>query len=253
MSFKKIYSEIKKIKDFKPSQEINSLFDDLVMRVIDKKKRNNLSLKQCTSLQKICSQSEYELEKFWSKNIISGQKNILDFPYYQNYQDLTRLELNTINSCVCHSKHKILFIGGGPFPMTSIILAQEYNIKSVILDNDEEAVKISKKLLCFLGLQKMISVKYVDAQSFKNYKDFNVIFVAALAGSKISEKNNIFYTIKNSSQKDAHILARSSWGKRKILYRPISKKIYSIFKPILEIHPHNKIINSVILLKNEYK
>jgi len=43
--------------------------------------------------------------------------------------------------------------------MSSIILALEYKIKSKIIDLDEEAINLSKKLIKKLNLEKYISIE----------------------------------------------------------------------------------------------
>ncbi|HWA52384.1 MAG TPA: nicotianamine synthase family protein [Patescibacteria group bacterium] len=239
----KLYNEITNLDNYLPSEKVNRLFSTLVENTL-KEEKNNLNKKQIENLQKVCSSAEYELEKYWS------QKNIYKFPYFENYLKLTKLEWFSLKSCSVHKKHKILFVGGGPLPMTAIMLAKIYRQKVTILEKEKEAVDLSSSLIKELKLQNKIKVIQVDALDFEGYKNFNAIFVAALAGINSNIKDKILEKIKKQTLKNTHILARSSWGARRILYKPLSKHSFKIFKPVMEVKPMNDIVNSFVIFQN---
>lgn len=253
MKLIELYKKISALEVYTPSEEVNGLFSKLVAEAIDPWGEEMLSKKQCGCLQKICAYAEYELEMYWAQQIIAGTEQITDFPYCKNYKDLTRLEWNAVASCAEHDHHKVLFIGSGPLPMTAIMLALNHGVSSTLVDNDQKAVDISQAIIKTLGLDHMIEIVCADGKSFKNYKDFNVIFVAALAGQNASQKIDIFTHIKEAASAHCHVLARSSWGRRQLLYPPLPKKVWALFKPLLEISPYNEIVNSVVIFKNEYR
>ena len=253
MTLEEIYRQVTTLADYAPSPAVDSLFSALVSKAIDPFGDEMLSKKQCGCLQKICAHAEYEMEKYWAQEIIAGNKTLNDFPYYGNYTDLTRLEWNALNSCADHTDHRVLFVGSGPLPMTAIILALNHGVHSTLIDNDPVAVALSQTLLQTLNLQHMIDVVCAEGSLFDTYEDFNVIFVAALAGSDASQKEKIFEYIQKKTSTHCHIIARSSWGKRKMLYPPLPKKVYRLFKPLIEISPYNEIVNSVVILKNDYR
>jgi nicotianamine synthase len=250
MKFKEIYSRIVSLKAYSSSAEVNALFSALVAIVINPTSKETLSAKKCRCLQTICSHAEYELEKYWAKEIISGNKHLVDFPYLKNYRDLTRLEWNALDSCTDHHHHNVLFIGSGPLPMTAIMLAKEHGVQSTLVDNSAEAAALSRKLIKTLGLEHFIKVVKADGATFKKVENFNVIFVAALAGVNAAQKMRVFANIKTNTSPHCHIIARSSWGKRKFLYAPLPQRVYSLFTPLIEITPYNEIVNSVVILKN---
>ena len=257
MSFKetirKSYEEIRKAGDLSPSSRINRLFGDLVREVTHTfDEEASLSPKEERLLQDLCSRAEYELERYWAKRIIassSPQKELLRFPYFKNYFDLTRLEWLSLQSCQAHKNHKILFVGGGPLPLTAIMLAREFGAPSTVIDIDETAVALSRQLITRLGLGSMVRILRDDARQFRDYGKFSSIFVAALAGLLPSHKEDIFLRVKQKAKKETHIIARSSWGNRRLLYRPLSPKAYRHFEPVLQIDPYSDIVNSVVILK----
>lgn len=249
-NLRSLYEKIILLNNYKPSKVVNSLFSKLVKVALKEGSSNSLTQSQLTNLQRICSLSEFELEKYWAKQITKSKKTLLkleNFPYINNYRKLTKMEWHSLLSCSKHNDHNILFVGGGPLPLTAIILASEYDKKVTVLEKDHDAVNISSELVRRLDLSDKIDVIEKDALEFVEYNNFNVIMVAALAGINKKTKESILSKIKSLSKIGTHVLARSSWGMREILYRPIDTKIFKLFKTEIEVKPHNDIVNSIII------
>ena len=251
-----LYNQIINLKTLKPNSETNKAFSDLVAYTLDPKNIKSLNDQQISKLQEICSKSEYELEKYWALKILESKepsKKIKEFPYYNNYLKLTQMEWYSLLSCTDHSKHNILFAGGGPLPLTAIILATTYVKKVTVLEVDNEAYIMSRELINKLGLKDKVKITKADASEYDNYAQYNTIVVAALAGIDKKVKKKILQKIRDNSPLDSHILARSSWGLREILYRPIDKDLYKMFDPVVEVHPQNDVVNSVVIFSNPAK
>ncbi len=256
----KIINKILNLKSYRPSIRVNRLFSELVNAV--QSNNVNVDLVDQHLLVKIneaCSRAEFELEKYWSNRIFRSTQPIIEieeFPYYRNYRDLANLEYALFNSCTSHGrKHNLLFVGGGPLPMTSIILYKLKKINSTIIEYDAIAVKKSRQLLKKMGLDKKISVVEVDALKFDQYAKFNLIYFAALVGKDDESKVKILNNIRNQIGSDVHVLLRGSWGNRRLLYNNLSLEAIKNagFKIITETHPHNDIINSIYLIKKNDK
>ena len=253
MEVEEIYDRIIKLNDLSPSEKVNFLFTQLVNKATDWNTKYDLRDSEIDKLQKICSASEFELEKYWAKRIINSddpQKELQNFPYTKNYKDLSRLKWFSIKGCSEHLIHKILFIGGGPLPMTSIVLANDFGLSSTILDIDKTAAELSTCLIEKLNLQDKIKIINSSGETFDKYSDYNIIFVAALAGSDEKDKEKIFDQINNQAKDHIHVLARSSWANRTLLYKPLSESIFKKFKPIIQINPFNDIVNSIVIFSN---
>ncbi|MBK2356677.1 nicotianamine synthase family protein [Francisella hispaniensis] len=247
-----LYEEISQLKDFSPSEKVNSAFSSLVKLAMKYDSKIELSEEKKEHLQYLSAEAEYQLEKYWVNKIVNSSnpiKELETFPYYKNYQDLTTLEYNSLCSCAEHKDHKFIFIGGGFLPLTSIVLASKYNISSKIIDIDKEVTEKSKILIKALKLDHLIDIYNAAGQIF-NYQDYNTIFVAALAGLDSKTKLDIFNQIRSTAPKGSHIVARSSWNNRELLYRPIDESIYKIFTPIIKVDPFHDVINSVVILEN---
>jgi len=248
-----LYKKIISLKSLKPSKSTNQTFASLVSFVLDHQNTVSLNKKQINKLQTICSKAEYELERYWVKRILRSKdsaEELEKFPYIDNYRKLTQMEWYSLLSYTTHKSHNVLFAGGGPLPLTAIILAQKYIGKVTVIDTDKHACELATKLINKIGLDKKINVINADAEGFANYADFNVVMVAALAGVEDDTKKKILEKIKSDSKTNTHILARSSWGLREILYRPIDKDLYKLFNPIVEVRPQNDVVNSVVIFSN---
>lgn len=249
MKQKNLYKEILKQKSLKPSKEVDFLFKDLVDHATNIKNKIILNKKELSSLVKKCGEAEYEMEKHYALKIINSKnpkKELEKFKYYKNYLDLIKLEYLNISY---YSKIKnIIFTGSGPLPLSGIILAEEYNLNVTLLENDIEAFKISKELVKILSLKNKIKIINEDAYFFKEYHKYDCIFIAAMVENinkkKIDFVNELYTNLKN----DTLLLCRSSHENRKLLYTNI-KKDKLIMSPVLEVRPHNYIVNSFLIFQ----
>lgn len=243
-----ILKEIRGLKSFKPSDEVNRIFSKLVNIALSSKEKINLHDENISFLQKSAALAEYEMEKHWAKEIASNKCRLNNFVYYDNYVKLTRIEWNNLLSCKFHNSHNVLFVGSGPLPLTGIILAKDYNCNVTLLDISNEAIKLSKKLVKHL---KITNINFInaDALEFDLYHNYDVIYLAALSGIDGGVKKLIIDRIRTRSNKNLHLIVRSSFGNRKILYKPLNKKDLNGFKLEVEVKPHNDIVNSFLILK----
>lgn len=246
----KIFDRILKLDSLKPSQETNDAFFDLVTFCSNNKKIN-LKNNQIKKLRELSSQAEYEMEMYWAKRIIASKnadKELRTFWYYANYEQLVDLEYSNISSLYKNIK-KILFVGGGPLPLTAILLHKKYGTKCTILEKDTESHNISTLLLQKLSLTNAVKVINVPAEDYSNYNSFNLIYLAAMVGEDETSKSKIISLLHTKISKGKVLVCRSSHGTRKLLYTPIGTKILQEITPILEVRPYNSIINSFYILQ----
>ncbi|KAF2186685.1 Nicotianamine synthase [Zopfia rhizophila CBS 207.26] len=210
------------------------------------------------------------------------------FPYYQNYLDLSRLECSTLEAFLppCGPEcrpipRKVAFIGSGPLPLTSFCILNRYPDANVYnVDRDSDALQISQTLSSQLGYgERMIfscgdvsvedaldgvvrsngSGSSVGGYGRKNgagkhlsWKDFDVVFLAALVGMDSAEKINILRPLVRRLRKGCLVVCRSAWGLRGVLY-PTLELTDDLDKIGLEVlvvvHPWTKVVNSVVMLR----
>lgn len=257
-----IYQKLKKLDDLSPNPEVNGLFSELVEYVLtfnnlepeeaEKHIKGMVNDGEITELQVICGLGEAALERYWAREIIEHSQELTSFPYYQNYVDLTKLEMSLLDQedrdwC----DFPVLFIGGGSLPMTAIMLAYSGGIKSTIVDIDAEAIRLAEQVISQLGLSHLISVQSSDGANFSDYKNYKTIYVAALAGLGDKPKQLIFQQIAAQVSGQQLLVARSSWGARQVLYRQLPDLSEFGLKQVLKFDPRDGIVNSVVILRKK--
>ncbi len=249
----KIFNKILNLKSLKPSKETNEAFSELVKYSENSFNKVNLNKMQIVELRKISSAAEYEMELHWADKIIKSKNpnaELKKFWYYKNYEDLVTLEYINIIS-INKKVKKVLFVGGGPLPLTAIVLATKYNKDPVVLEKDESSFVKSSELISKLKLDKQIKIINIKAENYNAYNEYDLIYLAALVGENEKTKNKMINYIHKVISKNSLLLCRSSHGSRKIIYNPIDKNIFKKLKPLLEVRPYNSIINSFFILQKK--
>jgi nicotianamine synthase len=196
-------------------------------------------------LRRICAEAEGYLESHWA-DIIIGTENqfqdedtgrssslvvqllannavsqrLMDFPYFNNYVDLTRLELAAIHSVDPTPIRKIVFIGSGPLPLTSLQLLQiSPSILEILnIDHNCAAISQSSRLSKRLG-SKGKGMHFLCAEAGScDLRDFDVVYLAALVGSTQAEKEELLKGVVANMREGAILVIRSAHGLRRVLY-----------------------------------
>ena len=242
----KIYKNLKWLKTLKPNVETNKIFSSLVNYCVE----NNLNIEYTDIVKEInnyCSIAEYELEKYTVLEILKSDNpkgKLKEFVYYKNYLDLTKFEYMN-SSLFINQINNVLFIWWWPLPLTAIVLAYEYWVKSVIVDINEEAVELSKKLVEKIGLGEYIKIIKWDAINYVDSNKYDICYIASLVFWWINHLSIIENIWKINFDL---LLTRTSHWSRELLYKKVDIEILNKYFNIQLIsHPKNKIINSIIL------
>lgn len=164
-----------------------------------------------------------------------------------NYEKLTRLELSGLRAVRDELPRRVLFIGSGPLPFTSILLTERLGVPVNNIDVDEEACTAARTLAQRLGLADRLTFLCADALSCTDLSRFDCVFLAALVGMNRREKGRLLHHLHGAMRPGALLLVRSSQRLRALLYPEVDIHEMAPFEPLLEIHPHDEVINSVIL------
>lgn len=253
----KLYHTIKTLANLAPSPEVNAAFGELVPTAINPNTNLDLDKDQIKFMQQACSNAETLLERYWARDIVSSRnpkERLEQFPYIDNYYDLAKMEKKIIDQYSPKKMQRgstITFVGGG-LPFTSYVLAKEYGIQSIILDNDPEAADLANSLVRKIGMQDMMHIEHSGGEQFNGYG--NLTIVAALAGMADEVKIKILKQIRDTAPLEGHILARTiePGTAREVLYAPLPKQTDSLFQRIALVHPSQtpgseKVVNSVAL------
>ncbi|KAK3939644.1 putative nicotianamine synthase [Diplogelasinospora grovesii] len=282
------HMELLELPHFRPGKTIDELLGNLVSlccqihdQEIVRQVHENAGMQAILpSLRQICAEAESCLEAHWADRIVNGGvgsspddvfERLKSFPYYENYVDLTRLELCAMYSVTNSHPHKVAFIGSGPLPLTSLCMLDELKnspmslkglshcsdrIQPVILnmDYDEVAIAASLSLSLKLGARGQ-GMEFVCAEAGSDHQslsEFDVVYVAALVGMSQADKEDILVKVANKMKRGALVVIRSSWGLRTCLYPEVdmtTDRLLQRLEPCVVVHPYGQVVNSVIVAR----
>lgn len=240
----KVKMEIERLENLRPDKKVNSVFSNLVKLATSFEKKE-VELK--SFFQVAAAKAEVEMEKYWAKKIIESvnpQSTLEEFWYYQNYLDLTKLEFGSLALCHDHKMHNnVLLVGSGPLPLTGIFLARNHGCTVTFLDVNNDSLKLSEDLCEKLGI-KNVNFIPADAVTFPDYHKFDTIIIAAMIESKKIAKEKFINQLSKKVKRHTHILIRSAFHNRELLYKKLDVTKITGLHPILEVRPKNQIVNS---------
>ncbi|KAI7865873.1 Nicotianamine synthase protein-domain-containing protein [Spinellus fusiger] len=261
-----IYQQLSDASSFCPSENINALFKKLVQICIITYETWLVDfVLECPSLQTImeplralCSVAEYHLEVFWCRKLVHMQGNLNNkrqilshFVYYDNYYQLACLELNTLQGLEANMD-RIVFVGCGPLPLSSILMALQCRKIQKIdnIDKDVDAIVAARQLTQKLEMENQLEYHEMDATAY-DYRHADIVVLAALVGENPQEKMSFLKCIASSMKPGALVLVRSAHSLRKILYSSISP--YQVnqcgFQTLANVDPYNDVVNSIIVAR----
>jgi len=201
-----------------------------------------------SSLQSYAAAGETALEEYWAHEFLSCSvltyEDLKGFPYFHNYEALAALEVAALRTHVSITE-PILFVGGGPLPLSAIIFAQQYGLRVHIIDNNPVAVATSQALIQRLGLASSITVSNADIRAYAPQE--HTIFLAAMVGRTICEKQAIYAHLATVTDPAVTIVSRSVTGLGVSLYPPKPDTID--FDDIAVYRGTREIINTVVISK----
>lgn len=259
-----LYEKISKLESLKPSEDVNILFSQLVSTCIPPNPNIDVT-KMCDTVQetrqkliKICGEAEGHLEHHFSSILTSFEDNPLHhlniFPYYNNYIKLGKLEYDlltqNLNGLV---PRNVAFIGSGPLPLTSIVLASSHLKETVFhnFDIDPSANSLASLLVSSdPDISQRMFFHTVDIMNVtESLKSFDVVFLAALVGMNKEDKVRVIEHLQKHMAPGAVLMLRSAHGPRAFLYPIVEPCDLQGFEVLSIYHPTDDVINSVVISK----
>lgn len=228
-------------------------------------------------LRVMCGMAECELEAYWAARInqfaaaqpsAPSPEEMLartaEFPYYDNYTELTRLELCAMCAVQPRPPRRIAFIGSGPLPLTSLTLLRalrsdvigheqfgaEFNVfpsgragateqrqgdvTVLNVDIDPSAISASKELCGRLGKYgRGMEFACADAGDWSmDLSEFDVVYLAALVGASSEAKASKLESVVARMKPGALIVVRSCNDLKLCLY-PVSCPVAVLFDEVV--------------------
>ncbi|GAB3709869.1 nicotianamine synthase family protein [Nocardiopsis nanhaiensis] len=248
--------------DLRPCPEVNEAFGRLVelCTVIDdhltgQVLRDPAAAALIDSLRAVSSRGESELERAWARRVIAADDpwaELRRFPYLRNYQRLVRFELAGLLAVGAEPPRSTVVLGAGPLPLTGLVLARDHGVRVTNVDHDAEACELGSELVRALGLAAMVDTVCDDARGSADLPAVALsdgVLLAALAGSDGAAKRDITRPLAKAMRPDAHLLTRSAHRLRTALYPAVSPDDLEGFTALVEMHPCDDVVNSVLIAR----
>lgn len=256
-----IHASICKLESLRPSKQANALLTQLVKLCTLPSSIDISAIPQDAqimrqSLINLCGQAEglleFEFATFLTK-IPYPMNNLNLFPYYGNYVKLANLEYTILTENGVLQPKKVAFVGSGPMPLTSFVLATNH-MKYTSFDNfdiDDSANNVAQQIVgSVVELEKRMKFKTRDIMEVKEeLREYDCIFLAALVGMNKESKVNIIEHIRKYMKEGGFLLIRSANGAKAFLYPVVEEDDLPGFEVLSIFHPTDDVINSVVLVR----
>lgn len=181
-----------------------------------------------------------ELEKAAEvKDSDSPWETLESFYFYPRYLQLLK---NEAALGKFRSGERAVFIGGGPLPLTGILLADIYGMRVHVVEIEPEIADISRGVIERLEPGD-VDVITGDETALADL-DFDVVMVAALA----EPKRRVFRNIHRYVNPDTRVIYRTYTGMRAILYAPVTDEDVTGFRRAGIVLPSGKVNNTSVLV-----
>jgi nicotianamine synthase len=244
----------------RPEQPTNELFGRLVSLAVDPAAARDAGAvlddpaveRLLPSLRRLCADGEFELERSWARRIVEHpdpRAELARFPYRQNYGDLTRLEHHTVAGLTSSPVRRVLFLGSGPLPLTSLLLAERYGCEVDNLDREPDAVRLGAEVSAGLGHAGMRFRigDVLDGRDGYDWGSYDLVYLAALAGLDPDEKRGLLDHLGRRLRPGALVLARSAHSLRGLLYPVLDPDDLPGLRTLAVVHPYSDVVNSVVV------
>ncbi|KAI4349897.1 hypothetical protein L6164_010440 [Bauhinia variegata] len=256
-----LYEQISKLESLKPCKNVDMIFTQLVLTCmppspIDVTKLPKRVQDIRSKLIRLCGQAEGLLESHYSA-ILGSYDNPLDhlhiFPYYTNYLKLGLLEFTILSKHCTHVPSKIAFVGSGPLPFTSIVLASNHLPTTAFHNYDLDLLANSQAQRLVQSdpdLSKRMVFHTNDIFDVTSaLKDYEVVYLAALVGMNKEEKSRVIDHLAKHMAPGAFLMLRSAHGARAFLYPVVDPCDLRGFEIMSVFHPTDEVINSVLIAR----
>lgn len=187
-----------------------------------------------------------KLKKFTDYSFYIIEKIIFNFNifipfYFKFYEEMVNEEIKMAN---ISSNDKILHIGCGSIPITSIIIAEKTRAKITALDIDYNSAQKAKQLVKKNTRLINIDIKKADGAEYPT-SEFDIILVS----DGVKKLYDILYNIGASTSKNVKVIFRKTISNNKNFN--LDEHNLSKFLKIKEIRTHKSYgnLSSILLLK----
>ena len=254
----RLHQDLSALPTLSPNAHTNAVFSELVRLAThpedDQLARQILANSDIRriipGLRRLCAAGESELERSWTRQIIGSrdpQEELRDFPYFGNYEQLARLEHHAVLGVTGRRPRRVLFVGGGPLPLTSLLLASEHGHTEIdSIDVDPEAIHLAVRLADVLQVDA-VRFRCADVLDCTDIAGYDMVCLAAMVGPQPGEKIRVIEHLYQHMRPGALLLARSARLLRTLLYPPLTLSDLAGFRLLAVLNPYTEVVNSLVV------
>lgn len=249
--------KVRSYDSLEPTDQFNDAVNTLVETIITLPKKDVRRLPQTLRIEVrgLVSSLESAREAAWSRRIFTSQApqvTLEEFPYLENYDRIIAREIGLIEASGLSltADHKMLAIGSGPLPLTAL---QFFNRRGVLvdqLDSHGPSLELGRQVSRALQLPGEYIHGAAECVTLPA-RQYDVIFVAVLAGASHRDKQNIVDNVLPSLKDDGRLLLRSAKGARGVIYPVVDASRLGGVRLLAETHPNDIVINSSLVFEKE--
>jgi len=196
---RRLYRRIAMAPDLRPGPHIDPLLHRLVHFVVSIPPDHAPAILADPAVRALrphlvalCARAEQELEAAWSAWVSASRVpplTLLRFPYLDNYRQLTELEHTALARHVAHPPRRVLFVGSGPLPLSSLHLAGVLGTGTTIdnLDRGPAAIAGARRLTHRLDARRL-AFHHGDLADLHDLRPYDLVVLAALVGLTATDK-----------------------------------------------------------------
>lgn len=169
----------------------------------------------------------------------SPWETLRSFYFYPRYLELLKNEAALGRF---RRGERAVFIGGGPLPLTGILLSHVYGMRVNVVEIEPDIAELSRKVIEGLGVDGVNVI--TGDETVIDGLEFDVLMVAALA----EPKRRVFRNIRRYVDTETRIIYRTYTGMRAILYAPVSDEDITGFRRAGVVLPSGKVNNTSVLV-----
>jgi nicotianamine synthase len=264
----RLHEHLDRLGSLAPAPEVNVLFDQLVRacvhaddRVAPRVLADARIQRLRPSLLRLCSEGESLLEQAWAHRVLAAADpwaELSRFTYLENYRQLTRLEMHTLAGTghVARAGSRVCFLGGGPLPVSALLMHRELGMAVDVVDNEPHAAGLARRVLSRLAPGPGLSVAQADATRADDMTRLvagcDVVVVAALVGHTRGQKGAVLRAVGRAMDPGAYLVVRSAHGLRSLLYEVVEPGDVAEAAgcvPQVLVHPLGEVVNSVLVAR----
>jgi nicotianamine synthase len=205
-------------------------------------------------LRALCADGEYRLERAWARRVSVAPEDLALFPYLDNYQDLTALEVHAVAGLRRGAGvPRVCVLGSGPLPLTALLTARTLGGRVDAVDVSGEATELAAAVLERLPGGDLVRVHRADARSSADVEEADVVVLAALVGLDAAEKRAVIGAVADRMRSGAVLVVRSAHRLRTLIYPPVTPADLRAapLRLLAEVRPWNDVVNSVLIARRK--